>query len=286
MKPSRIRAYCSFLLALCCSAVLAQPSGSATQIYAAGGIGFEYGQEWKLADKSTPVAQHLLLKRDGSSALIMVLAYRTLIVSPEQLAAARREVTEVFVDEATRKLGGNATVKREDAELKVGIDQALGTRLHGTISQETATAEIYSYVAKLRFITLAYIRPDREGSQVDPAWTTLLHTFKVDIPLIGSKEQGGLGQEFPEEYLQGRALSLPRPEYPFAARSNHISGTVIVKVIVDENGSVATVSSASGPPVLAKAAVKAAYGARFKPTQIAGQPVRVTGVITYKFVAQ
>ena len=38
--------------------------------------------------------------------------------------------------------------------------------------------------------------------------------------------------------------------------------------------------------MLKRASELAAYGARFSPTQLSGQPVKVTGVITYNFVAQ
>jgi len=41
----------------------------------------------------------------------------------------------------------------------------------------------------------------------------------------------------------------------------------------------------SGHPLLRAAAVAAARGARFSPTKLSGQPVKVSGVITYNFVA-
>jgi protein TonB len=49
---------------------------------------------------------------------------------------------------------------------------------------------------------------------------------------------------------------------------------------------VASARAITGHPLLQQAAVQAAYGARFSPTLLSGQPVKVTGVITYNFVAQ
>jgi protein TonB len=86
--------------------------------------------------------------------------------------------------------------------------------------------------------------------------------------------------------LNGKAISLPRPAYPPIARQAHASGTVVVQVTIDENGGVISAHAVSGHPLLQAVAVAAARGARFSPTKLSGQPVKVTGVITYVFQAQ
>jgi len=86
--------------------------------------------------------------------------------------------------------------------------------------------------------------------------------------------------------LNGKAISLPKPAYPAIARAAHASGTVVVQVVIDENGSVISAHAVSGHPLLQGAAVGAARSAKFSPTKLSGQPVKVTGVIQYNFVAQ
>jgi len=86
--------------------------------------------------------------------------------------------------------------------------------------------------------------------------------------------------------LNGKAISLPKPAYPPIAKAAHASGTVTVQVTIDENGNVISAHAVSGHPLLQAVAVAAAKGARFSPTKLSGQPVKVTGVITYNFVAQ
>ncbi len=86
--------------------------------------------------------------------------------------------------------------------------------------------------------------------------------------------------------LNGKAISLPKPPYPAIAKAARASGTVTVQVTIDESGKVISAKAVGGHPLLQQAAVQAAYGARFSPTQLSGQPVKVTGVITYNFVAQ
>ncbi len=83
--------------------------------------------------------------------------------------------------------------------------------------------------------------------------------------------------------LNGRATSLPTPPYPPAARAVRASGSVSVQVVIDENGRVISASAVSGHPLLRPAAESAARGARFSPTMLSGQPVKVSGVITYNF---
>jgi protein TonB len=58
---------------------------------------------------------------------------------------------------------------------------------------------------------------------------------------------------------------------------------VVVQVIVDENGNVISAHAVSGHPLLQAASVAAARSAKFAPTKLSGQPVKVSGVITYNF---
>jgi TonB family protein len=86
--------------------------------------------------------------------------------------------------------------------------------------------------------------------------------------------------------LNGKAISLPKPTYPPIAKAVRASGTVTVQVTIDESGNVIAARAVSGHPLLQQSAVQAARQARFSPTMLAGTPVKVTGVITYNFVAQ
>jgi protein TonB len=85
--------------------------------------------------------------------------------------------------------------------------------------------------------------------------------------------------------LNGSAISLPRPSYPPAAKAVRAAGTVSVQVTVDEDGNVIRATAAGGHPLLQQAAVEAARQAKFRPTLLSGTPVKVTGIITYNFVA-
>jgi TonB family protein len=88
----------------------------------------------------------------------------------------------------------------------------------------------------------------------------------------------------PGGILNGRAKSLPKPYYPATAGANRVGGLVTTQVLVSEGGEVITAAALSGHPSLREAAVEAACKAQFAPLTLQGNPVRVSGLITYNFV--
>ena len=84
--------------------------------------------------------------------------------------------------------------------------------------------------------------------------------------------------------INGEAISLPKPNYPELAKRMRLQGSVNVQVLIDEEGRVISAKAVSGSPFLTLEAQRAAMGARFSPTKLGDQPVKVSGVITYNFV--
>lgn len=103
--------------------------------------------------------------------------------------------------------------------------------------------------------------------------------------------------------INGKAVSLPKPVYPEAAKAAKIEGIVIVDVVVNEEGKVESAAASSQPeklvkagvdpetadevppadPMLREAAEQAALKAEFAPTMLSGQPVKIIGKIVYTF---
>jgi protein TonB len=86
--------------------------------------------------------------------------------------------------------------------------------------------------------------------------------------------------------LNGKAISKPALVYPTIARAARAQGVVLVSVTVDESGKVISAHAISGHPLLQQAAVQSAFGWRFSPTMLSGQPVKVNGTITFNFTLQ
>jgi TonB family protein len=133
--------------------------------------------------------------------------------------------------------------------------------------------------------------PARELFEVPPGYTVR----ELPEPVTGVTSFGGGGGAgagtaisgaINGGVLNGKATALPIPEYPEIARQASASGTVVVQVMIDEGGNVISATPVSGHPLLRAAAVKAAREAKFSPTRLSGQPVKVSGVVTYTFAAQ
>jgi periplasmic protein TonB len=86
--------------------------------------------------------------------------------------------------------------------------------------------------------------------------------------------------------ITSEAISLPKPAYPPIAQQTRTQGPVSIQVLIDESGKVISAKVISGNPLLTAAAVRAAYQARFSPTMLGDQAVKVSGVITYNFILQ
>ena len=100
-------------------------------------------------------------------------------------------------------------------------------------------------------------------------------TPKPEVPKMLKVSQG---------VLVSKILSLPKPNYPPIAKQLRLQGSVSIQVLIDESGNVVSAKALSGHQVLVRAAEAAAMQARFSPTLLSNQPVKVSGVITYNFV--
>ncbi|HEX7957518.1 MAG TPA: TonB family protein [Pyrinomonadaceae bacterium] len=128
-------------------------------------------------------------------------------------------------------------------------------------------------------------------AQVSTAGNVTLVPAPVDAPpppqpAAGPETPGGRRTMINAGILNGKAVSKPMPAYPPAAKAAGVQGTVVVRIVVDEGGNVVEAEAVSGPEPLREAAVTAARHARFSPTSLSGQPVKIRGHVTYNFVLQ
>ena len=107
-----------------------------------------------------------------------------------------------------------------------------------------------------------------EAAQVEPPAYEEVENFPIS---------GGI--------LNGKAVEKPAPAYPRMGVVR-VDSTVVVQVMVDEEGKVVSAQAVSGHPLLRQAAVDAARKARFSPTLLSGKPVKVTGTLSYNFKRQ
>lgn len=82
--------------------------------------------------------------------------------------------------------------------------------------------------------------------------------------------------------LSGRETKRVTPNYPSAAKTHNVTGTVRVFAIVDENGKI-WVTNSEGPMLLRQAAEEAAKSWTFAPPNVGGKPVRLAGYLDFEF---
>jgi protein TonB len=88
------------------------------------------------------------------------------------------------------------------------------------------------------------------------------------IPNGGSKKQRqGTSLQL------GHLLSRVEPVYPEDAKQQGVQGTVKLHAVIDRHGSVKTLQSVNGPPLLVAAAMNAVRQWRFSETLLASQTV-------------
>jgi TonB family protein len=82
---------------------------------------------------------------------------------------------------------------------------------------------------------------------------------------------------------QATLIHMVQPVYPKDAKDAHISGTVVLKGVIEKDGSLQQVEYVSGPEELKQAAIDAVKQWQYKPTTLAGNPVAVDTTISLVF---
>lgn len=138
-----------------------------------------------------------------------------------------------------------------------------------------------------RLMNIDRREPDKSLFQVPADYTVKTpDSFSGTINTFTAPTGNATSRTISGGVLNGKATSLPLPEFPPIARQAQASGSVTVQVTIDEEGNVISAKAVAGHPLLQAAAVAAAQQAKFTPTRLAGQPVKVEGVVVYNFAAQ
>jgi hypothetical protein len=125
-----------------------------------------------------------------------------------------------------------------------------------------------------------------------PAPVTLVERDVTSVSFID--REGKVREEMPQScdgrrvlfggILQSKTINESSPAYPKYGKAARVSGKVIVKVLVDEDGRVLKAHAQTGFGMLPEAAEKDALETRLTPVRLSGEPVRVSGYIMYDFV--
>ena len=160
--------------------IFTQTSAQELKHFAARGLSFDYPAAIELDDRSTPNGQHLVIQ-SKDRAQIMIVARNAQITSVEQLAAARHEIVDSFVETMWQQIHEqDPNVLRTPAQVDVAGAPAKGVRLRAVLNNELGNAEIYSLQIGPRLVLLSLIGTDKEIAATAPAWLAIRHSLKIE----------------------------------------------------------------------------------------------------------
>ncbi len=85
------------------------------------------------------------------------------------------------------------------------------------------------------------------------------------------------------EVKQAKLISSVAPAYPALAKTQRVSGNVLVDALIDANGRVTSMKVVSGPTLLQQAAMDALKQWKYQPASLDGKPVSMHLAVTIQF---
>ena len=83
--------------------------------------------------------------------------------------------------------------------------------------------------------------------------------------------------------MEGNLIRRVQPEYPALAKQARIQGSVVLRAVIDREGTIQDLHVISGHPLLVQAAINAVRQWRYKPYYLNDQPVEVETQVTVNF---
>jgi hypothetical protein len=172
-----------------CQLAFAQTPAQDLKHFADKGLSFDYPAAIVVDDRSSPTSQHLVIEGTGK-AQIMIVSRFAQINSAEDLAAARHEVVDSFIETMWQQIHEqDPNLSRQPAQIDVSGVQATGVRLRAVLNNEPGNAEVYSLQLGQRLVVLSIIGSDREIAASAPVWLAIRRSLKVAAntqPAIGA----------------------------------------------------------------------------------------------------
>ncbi|MGO9126763.1 MAG: energy transducer TonB [Terriglobales bacterium] len=83
--------------------------------------------------------------------------------------------------------------------------------------------------------------------------------------------------------MEGNLIRRVQPEYPALAKQARIQGAVVLRAVIDREGTIQNLQVISGHPLLVQAAINAVRQWRYRPYYLNQQPVEVETQVTVNF---
>lgn len=126
----------------------------------------------------------------------------------------------------------------------------------------------------------AILPPDQASGELDPLASEFINLNEF-ARLFDDVIWGGIPVSPADQQI--RLVASVAPAYPDVAQLAGIEGDVALRIFVTKEGIVRAITPLSGPPILARAAVRAVEQWRYAPALLDGHPVGVVSTVTLAF---
>lgn len=180
-------------------------------------------------------------------------------------------------------------------------EKAFGKESPEMVSQMVALAKFYERTKSLDKAKIYFLRAIEINTKLQKEKKTTKDSALITYRLFLIKHYGAEGKiegdelareqskiavfdENDKRILNGAAIKLEKPDYPYIATKEGAKGTVNVQVTIDENGKIIKAEAVSGNLFLHGVSEIAAKKSEFLITFVNGKPVQVKGIIVYNFI--
>jgi TonB family protein len=198
-------------------------------------------------------------------------AHSTLTVPASKVAATTAGEAQSRSEAARRPVQKNAKPAREQAQM-------MDDQLHTPARLQTKA----TLAEQAPLPPGGFAAADIDGLDNSKAIGTVFGSPKQPVEHIASQQAISV----PSGVALGLLIRKTQPVYPFIAKENKVSGTIVLAATISKTGNVENLRVLSGPDILRMSAVYAVRTWRFKPYMLDNQPTAIETTINVHFCGQ
>ena len=167
-------------IVFCC--VLASAQTPDSKNFAKDGLSFDYPAAWQLKDDTNGDAQQLTLAKADSDVQIRVFVHKGRVTA-EKLPDAKKAFIDPYIASTEKQfVSMGAKPEQSPDTSEIGGVKADGVKISASLGGETGAAKIYWAVVGQRVVVLTLFGPDKQLTQLAPAWDLVRNSLKVVDP--------------------------------------------------------------------------------------------------------
>jgi hypothetical protein len=166
------------LTLLSCLMAVAQTPKTVTK----DGLSFDYPSDWIMQDDSSGDAQQFSLSKANSDVQIKVFVHKGRIAA-EKLPDAKKAFIDPYIASTEKQfVAMGAKPEQSPDTSEIGGIKADGVKISASLGGETGAAKIYWALVGQRVVVLTLFGPDKQLTQLAPAWDLVRNSLKVVDP--------------------------------------------------------------------------------------------------------